>query len=83
MQFSQAEGIVPAPESAHAVKAAIDEALKCKEEGTSRVIGFNLSGHGLFDLSAYETYLARELEDYEYPDAAIQEAIAHLPEVTL
>ena len=83
VQFSQAEGIVPAPEAAHAVKAAIDEALKCKEEGTSRVIGFNLSGHGLFDLSAYESYLAGELEDYEYPDAAVQEAMTHLPEVNM
>ena len=66
VQFARAEGIVPAPESNHAVSAAIDEALEAKAEGKPRVILFNLSGHGHFDLSAYEAYLAHRLEDYEY-----------------
>ncbi|MCS7313626.1 MAG: TrpB-like pyridoxal phosphate-dependent enzyme, partial [Acidobacteria bacterium] len=65
--FAQAEGIVPAPESAHAVRAAIDEALRAKAEGVRRVILFNLSGHGYFDLAAYDQYLRGELSDYEYP----------------
>ena len=59
--FSQVEGIIPAPESTHAIKAAIDEALKAKEEGVERVILFNLSGHGLIDLAAYDKYFAGEL----------------------
>ena len=61
------EGIVPAPESAHAIRAAIDEALKAKEEGESKNILFNLTGHGLLDLGAYDAYLSGELEDYDYP----------------
>ena len=66
VQFARAEGIVPAPESNHAVRAAIDEALEARTQGKPRVILFNLSGHGHFDLSAYEAYLAHRLEDYEY-----------------
>jgi len=81
IQFARAEGIVVAPESAHAVRVTIDEALKCKEEGTSKVIAFNLSGHGLLDLGAYEAYLSNQLQDYEYPDEAIQAAMKDLPEV--
>jgi tryptophan synthase beta chain len=80
-RFARAEGIIPAPETAHALKVAVDEALRCKEEGTSRVIAFNFSGHGLLDLSAYDAYLQGELEDYAYPDEEIRAAIAHLPEV--
>ncbi|MFL5680670.1 MAG: TrpB-like pyridoxal phosphate-dependent enzyme [Chloroflexota bacterium] len=77
--FARTEGILPAPESSHAIRAAIDEALVAKEEGTERVILFNLSGHGHFDLGAYEKYLRGELEDYEYtPDEA---ALAALPTV--
>ena len=83
LQFARAEGIIPAPETAHAVKATIDEALKCKESGEAKVIAFNLSGHGHFDLGAYDAYLKNTLEDYEYPDEAVQEAMTHLPEVTL
>jgi tryptophan synthase beta chain len=79
--FARAEGIVAAPESAHAIRVAIDEALKCKEEGVSRVIAFNLSGHGHFDLSAYEAYLSGQLQDYEYPEAEIEAAKEHLPKV--
>jgi tryptophan synthase beta chain len=66
VQFARTEGIVPAPESNHAVRAAIDEALAAKSEGRPRTILFNLSGHGHFDLAAYEAYLAGRLEDYEY-----------------
>ncbi|HLF90687.1 MAG TPA: TrpB-like pyridoxal phosphate-dependent enzyme [Anaerolineales bacterium] len=83
LMFAQAEGIFPAPESAHAVRAAINEAVKCKEEGTSRVIAFNLSGHGLFDLSAYDEYKKGNLKRYEYPEEKIAEAMSHLPEVNL
>jgi len=81
VKFAKAEGIVAAPESAHAIKAAIDEALKCKAEGVSRVIAFNLSGHGNFDLSAYEAYLNGELKDYKYPEAEIEAAREQLPQV--
>ncbi len=81
VHFARAEGIVPAPESAHAVRVAMDEALKAKERGEKKVIVFNLSGHGHFDLSAYEAYLSGQLEDYEYPEEKIQEALQHLPEV--
>jgi len=66
VKFARAEGIVPAPESNHAVRVAIDEALAAREEGRTRTILFNLSGHGHFDLSAYESYLTGRLEDYEY-----------------
>jgi tryptophan synthase beta chain len=83
LTFMHAEGILPAPESAHAIRAAIDEALDAKEKGEKRIILFNLSGHGHFDLTAYEKYLAGELEDYEYPVEAVQEAMQHLPKVAL
>jgi tryptophan synthase beta chain len=79
--FSKAEGIIPAPESAHAIRVAIDEALKCKQSGEKKVIAFNLSGHGHFDMTAYEAYHQGKLEDYEYPDALVQEAMTHLPRV--
>ncbi len=62
--FAQTEGIIPAPESAHAIAATINEALKAKEEGTSKTILFNLSGHGLVDMSAYDQYLAGDLINY-------------------
>jgi tryptophan synthase beta chain len=81
LQFARAEGIVPAPESAHAIRAAIDEALDAKAKGEKRVILFNLSGHGNFDMGAYEAYLSGKLEDYEYPAEAVQEAMKHLPQV--
>ncbi len=79
--FAKAEGIVPAPESSHAVRAAIDEALACKESGENKVIAFNLSGHGHFDMMAYQAYFNGELEDYDYPAEAIADAMSHLPEV--
>ncbi len=81
LQFAAAEGIPPAPEAAHAVRVAIDEALRCKAEGKRRTIVFNLSGHGHFDLSAYEAYLAGKLQDYEYPAEKIAEALKGLPKI--
>lgn len=81
LQFMRAEGIIPAPESAHAIRVAIDEALKCKETGQKKVIAFNLSGHGHFDMTAYEQYLHGQLQDYEYPVDKVQEAMTHLPKV--
>ena len=82
VQFARAEGIIPAPESAHAIRATIDEALDAKAKGEKRVILFNLSGHGHFDLGAYESYLNGKLEDYDYPEEAVKEAMAKLPEVS-
>ncbi len=81
--FTRAEGIIPAPETAHAIRAAIDEALDAKEKGEERVIVFNFSGHGHFDLASYQSYLAGELQDYEHPEESIQAALAKLPEVDL
>jgi tryptophan synthase beta chain len=81
VMFARAEGILPAPEPTHALKIAIDEALEAKEAGESRVILFNLCGHGHFDLAAYEKYLAGTLEDYEYPASAVEKALAGLPSV--
>jgi tryptophan synthase beta chain len=83
IQFARAEGIVPAPESAHAIRAAVDEALDAKAKGGKRVILFNLSGHGNFDLGAYEKYQRGELEDYEYPAGAVEEAMKELPQVAV
>ena len=80
VQFARAEGWLPAPESAHAVRAAIDEAIAAKEAGEERVILFGLSGHGVFDLGAYDAYFAGELTDYDYPEAAVKEALATLPD---
>lgn len=79
--FARTEGFIVAPETAHAVKATIDEALKCKETGEERVIFFNNSGHGHFDLSAYDEYFSHNLKDYEYPEEKIKEAIKQLPKV--
>lgn len=83
VQFARSEGIIPAPESAHAIRAAIDEALDAKEKGESRVIVFNLSGHGNFDMAAYQAYLNGSLQNYEYPEEAVKDAMSHLPQVTL
>jgi tryptophan synthase beta chain len=79
--FARTEGILPAPEAAHAVRGAIDEAIRCREEGIGRTIVFNLCGHGHFDLSAYERYLAGKIEDYELPQSEIERAQAELPVV--
>jgi len=81
VQFARTEGILPAPESSHAIRVAIDEAIAAREEGTPRVILFNLSGHGHFDLTAYERYLAGALEDYEYPADRVAAALAAVPHI--
>jgi tryptophan synthase beta chain len=78
VQFARSEGILPAPEPNHAIKVAIDEALAARAEGRSRVILFNLCGHGHFDLSAYERHLSGMLEDYEYPAEKVVEALKAL-----
>ena len=75
LQFAKAEGILPAPESAHAIKETIDQALKAKENNEKKVILFNLSGHGFFDLLAYEKYMNGELREYELPTEQIQKAL--------
>jgi len=79
--FARAECIIPAPESTHAIAAAVREAQRCKETGEPKTILFNLSGHGHFDMSSYDRYFRGELEDYAYPEEAIKESLAHLPKV--
>jgi tryptophan synthase beta chain len=79
VRFARAEGILPAPEANHAVKGAIDEALRCKEEGKSRTILFNLCGHGHFDMQAYMDYFAGKLTDQAYDEAELAMALAGLP----
>ena len=76
--FARTEGILPAPESAHAVKAAIDIAVEAKRKGEEVVVLFNLSGHGLLDLKAYEEFLANKLQPYEYPETNVKESIKKL-----
>jgi tryptophan synthase beta chain len=83
IQFARSEGIVPAPESAHAIRVAIDEALEAKKTGEPKVILFNLSGHGDYDMSAYQAYLSGQLEDYEYPEEAIRSSLSKLPKVKI
>ena len=79
--FAQTEGIIPAPESAHAIAATIREAKKCKEEGVKKTILFNLSGHGLIDMTAYDQYLAGDLTNYELPDEIIKENVSKLEKI--
>jgi len=81
VMFARSEAIIPAPESAHAVRAAVDEALAAREEGKPRVILFNLSGHGHFDMGAYDSYFAGKLVDYEHPEEDIARAMEDLPKV--
>ncbi len=81
VQFARTEGVIPAPETAHAIRAAVDEALAAREAGEQRVILFNFSGHGLLDLAAYEAFLTGKLEDYAYPADKIKEAMAGIPKV--
>ncbi|MBK9594819.1 MAG: TrpB-like pyridoxal phosphate-dependent enzyme [Rhodocyclales bacterium] len=81
VQFARAEGIIPAPESCHAIRACIDEALRCKASGEKKTLFFNLSGHGHFDMASYDKYFAGELVDYEYPEAAVKEALKRLPKI--
>jgi len=83
VQFARTEGIVPAPEANHAVKGAIVEAIRCREEGKSRTILFNLCGHGHFDMQAYIDYFGGKLKDLEYDEAELAMALAGLPSVKL
>jgi tryptophan synthase beta chain len=80
VQFARTEGIIPAPEPAHAIRAVIEEAEAAKQAGEARVILFGLCGHGHFDLAAYEAYLAGTLEDPEFSEADMEAALARLPE---
>jgi tryptophan synthase beta chain len=81
VMFARHEGIVPAPEANHAVKGAIDEAIRCREEGTSRAILFNLCGHGHFDMQAYTDYFAGKLQDHSYDERELAMALSGLPSV--
>ena len=81
VQFAKAEFILPAPESSHAIACAINQALACKESGEEKVIFFNLSGHGDFDLSAYDSYLSGRLEDFEYTDEMLKEGLSTVPQI--
>ncbi len=81
VQFARAEGIIPAPETGHAIRAVFDEALKAKESGEERVILFNLSGHGHFDMGAYDAYFAGKLQDFEYPAEEVAAAQQRMPSV--
>jgi len=81
VMFARTEGIIPAPESSHAIRCAIDEAIKCRETKEEKCIVFNLSGHGHFDMTAYDKYLSGKLEDYELPEEKIKEALGELPEI--
>ena len=80
IKFARTEGIIPAPEPAHAIRAAIEEALEAKEAGEERVILFNLCGHGFFDMQAYDDYLAGNLADPEFSEADLEAALAGLPD---
>lgn len=82
IQFAKCEGIIPAPESAHAIRAVIDEALDAKEKGEKRVILFNLSGHGNFDMAAYQSYFSGQLQDYEFPAEELEKAKHTLPTIS-
>ena len=81
VQFARAEGIIPAPETTHAIKAVIEEAARCKEQGVARTILFNLSGHGHFDMQAYTDFFAGDLTDQPHDEAAMEQALAELPAV--
>jgi tryptophan synthase beta chain len=80
VRFARCEGIIPAPEPAHAIRAVVEEAEAAREAGEARVILFGLCGHGHFDLSAYDAYLAGELEDVEFSEEEMEAALARLPE---
>ena len=80
--FARTEGLLPAPETAHAIKAVIDEALECKKTGEAKTIAFNYSGHGHFDLAGYDLYLDNQLIDYAYPEEEIRKSMANLPKIT-
>ena len=79
--FAQTEGIIPAPETAHALRTVVDEAIRCRETKEAKCIVVNFSGHGHFDLAAYDAYLEGKLEDFDYPEEVLQQALAELPKV--
>jgi tryptophan synthase beta chain len=79
--FARTEGIIPAPESNHAIASIIRSANECKESGEAKTLLFNLSGHGHFDMYSYDRYLKGELEDFDFPSEALKESLAHLPKV--
>ncbi len=81
VMFARTQGIVPAPETAHAIKAVIDEALRCKQTGKEEVILFNFSGHGHFDMGSYEKYFEGNLTDYDLPQEVLERALAQLPDM--
>ncbi len=83
MLFARTEGIIPAPESGHAIAATIREAIKCKESGEAKVLLFNLSGHGLIDMTAYESYLNGDLQNYSISDEEISNSLKDVPKVEL
>ena len=81
VDFAKTEGIIPAPETAHAIQVAIDEALKCKKTNEEKVIVFNFSGHGLVDMAAYDDYFAGKLRNYEFPQEKLKETLRDLPKI--
>ncbi|NMA34274.1 MAG: TrpB-like pyridoxal-phosphate dependent enzyme, partial [Clostridiaceae bacterium] len=81
VMFARAEGIIPAPESSHAIRAAIDEAVKAKEAGEQKVILFNLSGNGYFDMTSYDYYFSGNMKDVEYSKENVEKSIAQLPTI--
>ena len=83
IQFARTEGIFPAPEPSHAIRVAIDEAIRCRERGERKTIAFVLCGHGHFDLASYERYLTGQLEDFALPQSAIDEVLSLVPKVEL
>jgi len=82
IQFARTEGYISAPETNHAIRVVIDEALKCKQEGKSKTILLAHSGHGHFDMAAYDQYLSGKLQDFDYPEEKVKEALAQLPQVS-
>ena len=81
VQFARTESILPAPESAHAILVAMNKAIECRESGEAKTIFFNLSGHGDFDLAAYDAYLSGQLQDYEYTEEMLKEGLSTIPQV--
>ena len=83
MSFARAEGIIPAPESGHAIASVIREAKKAKEEGKEKVILFCLSGHGLIDMTAYESYINGDLNNYSISDSEIEKNLEDVPQIEI
>ena len=81
VMFAKSEIILPAPESSHAIAYVIEKALECKESGEAKTIFFNLSGHGDFDLAAYEEYLAGKLQDFEYTEEMLEQGLSTIPAI--